>query len=503
MSAVWDKIFGNSQPPANDSPRLLRIAPDEPSRAADATTVDYASDRKSNGQGNLMESLPNSVVVGRTFDSIGRRNESLRSQLDAIEFAFSNIESIRAHFHDILQPIDQVLQDIERTKTDHREAERKLEALTSAHDQIKGDHAALGVERDALSLKHEEASLRARDLEQSLRIAEAGLTEARASLVDRNAKVDRVERELEDSKRRLLMVSDQLPALRAEFNAKEKRLQEVEQIRATLQDQHNLLTQENRSLRARIEELVGNTSKLNRQLSETESRHVEATRRVGELEAALQQETASHAKLRTTHFDDVETHRLNLSNLREELNSMNARSEAAERLLADSRNELRERNSTIRALEQQSMEGSLMVQARERSIADMERDLAATRTQLAEVEAARAALLERSTDLVKALETRDGTLQRAEQKIAALDARLSDQARIAASERDLRDERINKLREQLEAESAARAFAEGALQSARQERAGWPRDTEAKSAAREDEPATGESGRDKVTRLRG
>ena len=63
-----------------------------------------------------------------------------------------------------------------------------------------------------------------------------------------------------------------MPALRAEFVAKEKRLQEVEQQRAALQDQNALMAQENRSLRARIEEFVANASKLNRQLSDLESR---------------------------------------------------------------------------------------------------------------------------------------------------------------------------------------------------------------------------------------
>ena len=51
-------------------------------------------------------------------------------------------------------------------------------------------------------------------------------------------------------------MSEQLPALRADFAAKEKRLQEVEQQRANLQDQHDLSTQENHSLRKRIEDFV-------------------------------------------------------------------------------------------------------------------------------------------------------------------------------------------------------------------------------------------------------
>jgi len=76
------------------------------------------------GQGRGGEATPKSLKVARTFDSIGRRNESLRAQLDAVEFSFRNIELIRSQFYDALGPIDQTLVEIERTKVAHLEAER-------------------------------------------------------------------------------------------------------------------------------------------------------------------------------------------------------------------------------------------------------------------------------------------------------------------------------------------------------------------------------------------
>ena len=115
----------------------------------------------------LGEATPKSLKVARTFNSIGRRNESLRAQLDAVEFSFRNIELIRSQFYDVLGPIDQTLVEIERTKVAHLEAERKLEALTDALDRLKGDHAGLTLERNALALKQEELSGRVTDLEKS------------------------------------------------------------------------------------------------------------------------------------------------------------------------------------------------------------------------------------------------------------------------------------------------------------------------------------------------
>ena len=504
MSSVWDKLFGNSQAPANDSQGLPipyqsggELSPIKP-----ASAVGSLGALATLGQGRGGEATPKSLKVARTFDSIGRRNESLRAQLDAVEFSFRNIEVIRSQFYDALGPIDQTLVEIERTKVAHLEAERKLEALTDALDRLRSDHAGLTLERNALSAKQEELSARVKDLEKAIAAAESASSEARAALADRSAKLERTERELEDNRRRLHTVSEQLPALRAEFAAKEKRLQEVEQQRANLQDQHDLSTQENHSLRKRIEDFVATGSKLNRQLSELESRRDDLARRVEELEAALHQETTAHAKLKAAHLDAAESHRLTASNLREELSAMNARSEAAERLLAEARADLRERDAAIRGFEQRALEHSLVAKSKETALADLEKDLTSVRASHAEVEAARAALNQRSIELAKALEGKEAALQRAEQKIETLKSRIGEQGKAMSSERALFEERLAKLKEQLEAEQAARAFAEGALQAARQER-GVRRQDPDSATSKDPHPAPGETAREKITRLRG
>jgi crescentin len=502
MAAGWGKLFGAGQTPeTGDGPRLGRPAPHE----STGVFVGKAANDRISSQAPANESdaeLPHSVVLARTFDSIGRRNESLRAQLDAIEFAFNNIEVIKTHFHDVLQPINDVLGDIEqRATTNQRDTESKHEALTGAHNQLKGDHSLLVVERDGLSNRHEDLQAKSKLLETSLNTAEASLTEARASISERNLKIDRLERELEDAKRRLVTVQDQLPAIRAEFAIKEKRLQEVEQARANLHDQHNILTQENQSLRTRAEELVASSSKLNREVGELEGDLADARRRIGELESSFKQETAAHSKLRSTHVEASETHRATLASLQSEFNSVTARSEAAERILADARDELRGRNAIIRVLEQQAVEGSLAVQARDRSLADMEKDLSAARQQISELDVARSALVERTTDLTKVAQTRESALERATSRIESLEAKIADLTRSAAIAKEHWEQTVVKLTDRLDAEVAARTFAEGALQTARQERGNWQRD--ARPAPDQQAPTANEVPNDKVTRLRG
>jgi chromosome segregation ATPase len=352
------------------------------------------------------------------------------------------------------------------------------------------------VDRNALALKQGEFVARVHDLEAAIQKSTIEVNEARAGLATHSARADRLERELEDSKRRLAVVTEQLPSLRTEFVAKEKKLQEIEQQRANLEDRYKLSTQEVRSSRNRVEEMVASASKLNRQINELEGRNTDALRRIGELEASLAQETAAHARLKTTHLDDSEAHRLSVTNLKEEINALNVRSEGAERLLAEARAELRERNTTIRAHEQSASETSVMLQTSQQTAADLERTLEATHAKHAETEAARAALEGRAGDLARDLANRTTALKRAEEQVAALEASMAAEVKLAISELEQRDALILKLRADLETQSSARAFAEGALQSARQERVSWRGAQEANASA------PNESSRDKLSRLR-
>ena len=85
-------------------------------------------------------------------------------------------------------------------------------------------------------------------------------------------------------------------------------------------------------------------------------------------------------------------------------------------------------------------------------------------------EVARTIGVEQSSTLAKSLHEKEVALQRAEQKVATVEARFDEYKKATVGDRALFEEKIAQLTEQLDAKSAARLFAEGALRSARQER---------------------------------
>jgi len=463
MRPVLAKLFGSGPVSAKTSQRSAIIQELE-SKTASAPEGDAFWQERDES------SALKSEKVSCTFDSIGRRNETLRAQLESIEFSFRDIVSIRTQFHDALTSIDQTLVEIERTKVAHLEAERKLENLTAANDRLHRDRAGLTVERDAQAVAQDELLARASDLEEMVRAGEAASSAALAMLAERSAKLEQTEQDLEDNRRALHALSEQLPAIRTEFVTKETRLREVEQRHAALNDHCGLLTQENDALRTKIEELVVNASKLSRQLSELRGERDELKGLLRERETSFDHETAAHAKLKAAHFEAIEAQRLSEANLQEKLSATTTRLEAAEQLLVEARAGMHEQDATIRESEQRVLEKSLEAKSLEAQVADLEKDLASARAGHMEAEVARTVGVEQSGTLAKSLHGKEVALQRAEQKVATVEAKFDEYKKATLGDRALFEEKIAKLTKQLEAESAARLFAEGALRSARQER---------------------------------
>jgi chromosome segregation ATPase len=127
-----------------------------------------------------------SEKIASTFESIGRRNETLREQFESIEFSFRNIEAIRTQFQDALTEINEILAEIERTKVTHLEAEQKLESVTAAHEHLKAAHLdALEVQRLSkanLQEKLDATTARLETTERLLAKARAGMHEQDATI---------------------------------------------------------------------------------------------------------------------------------------------------------------------------------------------------------------------------------------------------------------------------------------------------------------------------------
>jgi crescentin len=221
---------------------------------------------------------------------------------------------------------------------------------------------------------------------------------------------------------------------------------------------------------------------------------------LGKLETSYDHETEAHAKLKAAHFDAMEAQRLCEGGLREKLSATTTRLEAAEQLLVEARAGMHEQEAAIRESEQRVLEKSLEAKSLEAQVADLEKDLASARAGHADAEVARTLGAEQTTTFAKSLQEKEVALQRAEQKAATVEAKFDEYKKTTFGDRASLEEKIAQLTEQLDAESAARLFVEGALRSARQERSA--RRQEGHDVATGSPSAETESADSKVTWLR-
>ncbi len=507
MSAVWEKLFGNQKSPvANDPPPrqsalgLSTLGPQgqSPTSFAPPTLGPQASTAPppvpqapqglplvnhahSAAPAQQQPAMPR-VIVGETFNSIGLRNEGLREQLEKIELAFQNIDGIRASFHEVLSPVDGLIRDLERTKSELFDVSAKMRSKTDALDQLRTEHLEATAARDDLFENHARLKDESQQLETSLRSAETELAENRFITGVKDDRIEQLERDFGNGARRLVQLDDELAALKLESMAREKRLQEIDEQRLSLLDQNTILAQEGRALRARAEDLSATISKLNRQLSELEVRHGEAARRNADLESSALRDAAAHTKFKTAHDETMESHRVRAAALQSEFETVRARHEASERILSESRRELLEKNIAHRDLEQKLADTSVQAASHQKRGEKLADDLTAMRAQNEELDSSRKALNEQYDALARSLRTKEAALARAEKKIVTLDARFMEMKAATDNKRDQLSAKIAELSDQLAAERASRAFAEGALQSARAERLAFNRDAASSKA---------------------
>ena len=480
MSTVWNKLFGNGPIAANDEAAQGA----GPASGAPATTAAEPARTTSGLVGAPPRPTDIRLSTDDSFDAIGQRNETLRNQLDGIAESFRDIENIRGQFEAIISPIARLLRDLEEARSNLEESRQRHASLSIAHDELQREQRATAKDRDALVEQRDSLQIENRQLHHASREVESSLAEAQIAVNDGSLKIANLERSLEGAILRARGLEEANAAMRATLDDREKALTDVEQRRAFLSHQFELAEEEGRALRGQLEEQSHETSKMARLHAEVDAQRNEFARKASELEGQLALESGAHAKLRSTRQDESEAHRIHVGSLSGELSAARARAETAERLLAEARQELRDKLQEMRTSERRALDVEAHAQNQAKKQAELARELAAAKQRLTEVEASRASLIEKSSGLAKAAKAGENALQRADEKIALLETRLAESANAAQLQRAQFEAKLAQLGEQAQSESAARAYAEGALQSARRERLSMQRELVARRGGR-------------------
>ena len=421
-----------------------------------------------------------------SLEAIGMQNETLRTQIEEVEHGFEHLEEVKGLFHGLLSPMSELLADFEATKARLQEARTKLGFLEDAHEGLSARHAAVLAERDLVAEAKNALLRENREMEQRAQRVDTALSEAQLGLREHAATKEKLEREVDIQARRTIAFADEIRRLKDELSSKDQSLANLELSLKVATDQGALLSQENATLRDSTQNLASRLETSSRRVADCESLLDQGQHRLAALEQALAEEQSTHASLRAKHLDHVERSRSETATLSNTVHAVRGRVEVTNKILDQTRAQLREKIDELRAAERRLLESGIQIDGLEKGARALRDDLAAVNERVAGTERVREALVDQVNGLSEAGRVKEAALQSALRTIEQLTARVEEATGARQRAKDELERRTAALQDEIARVRAERQLADGALEASRTER----------QQARRAAPAIGDSHRE-------
>ncbi|MBV9346431.1 MAG: hypothetical protein JOZ70_03730 [Pseudolabrys sp.] len=400
---------------------------------------------------------------------MGEENEVLRHLLSDTGRKIGALDELKDAFDKIVTPFNNTLRALEQEKSQNLSLRGLLAENRSAYESLRTKFYEL--EKKATAQEAENDRLR-EDLElsrETLRGLESARSELNNRIASQNAQLGDLERQLatESTQRRSLSESNRV--LNDQLDASEKRSLGIESELAAARERIALLEQDRATANAALEQAVNESARLNRRFTESEAALAMARTQLAKLEANFAEAHAERTHLAAALEETKEKHAVEANGLQVRLDALQSRAATAERLLAETRQNLIARTEEARAFDRKATEATIARHSAEKRLSQIEGLHEARERQIKDLEHSRLALVERSNSLTKTLKLRETGLARAEEKIQTLTERSGRLEADIQIGRTNVEKRVEDLTASLQRERMERAVVEGALEAARKD----------------------------------
>lgn len=429
--------------------------------------------------------------ASHTWTEIGRRvgadNETLRNLLVDIGHRIEALDALRDTFGELVGPIDQALRALEQEKFDNvhlrsmlGEMRAKQEALQTETKELTRKVVSSEAERERLRQESEQS-------QHAVAALEAANTELTNELELARARLLELESELARESAATRLLNDHKEKLTEHAMTASKRLAELEAEVGSLREWIVLRENENRTLQTSLDQIAGENARYSRRITEHETSLEKARLHYEQLKTGLAAAEAERSKLIAAADEANERRRSETNALSTRLEAVSSRAAAAEKLLAEVRQNLQARAEENSAAERKVVEATIARDATDKKLESVQKMLQMKERQVQDLEQVRAKLTERIRTLVKTEKERDADVVRAEEKARMLAERVAQLEAEAEANHLKAEESIAELNSQLQSEHRERIVSEGALFKVRTSYAELQRQV--------DEYAAGQNGR--------
>jgi crescentin len=403
--------------------------------------------------------------------SIGERHEFITSSLEDAAAALQSLKAIESGIERARKAID--------IEFDGRRDERsEVVALNALLEHVRLELSAGGA-------RELELQTRLNTVEAALAEAKALKTEAETGAAARQAEAARLTTAfnaarsevgelkslLEQASRQLAQSQEDTASLRVRIDELEARRQEAEARASAVSQSRALVEAERGALERRAEAQTAELGQLGRAVAELEGRLSAESARARGLEASFQAAQADIERLTQAMDEQAANARVHLETAEMRLDTAQARAARLEDENGELNRQLQEAVTRDRSGERELADMRQRMERAEERTRALEADLSSVRQELLASEGARAAAVERSERLTETLQGRSADVKRLGDEAGALQARIASLETELAGERNAAADRARTLTDLIERERSEHSIAQGALESARKDRA--------------------------------
>jgi crescentin len=398
---------------------------------------------------------------------LGEDNEALRNLLVETGRKISELEEFRASFASVVEPANKALRALEHEKTQNIGLRRALTQTRAGYEALHTRCA--DIEAKAATAESANKQLR-QDLEKALdatREVKSGKAELANELAVARATIADLERRLTQQAAAGLGLSEDNRRLRDQAVEADTKIGHLDGELTAAREKLVFLEGDNRSSQKSLDQAVAEAARLSQRLSESETALVTAKARLLKVETALAEVEAAHDRLTVDLKDTSERYHADNTKLDRQVEALQARASAADKLLVSTRQLLVTRSEEARSSERKAREALFARDTAEKKLSEIKAAIKLKESQVEELEKTRSTLHERSTMLAHSLRSCKVQLDEAEDKIRASNERAENLATEFNVGRATFERRAEELKAMLDEERLERQVVEGALAATR------------------------------------
>jgi crescentin len=408
-------------------------------------------------------------VASDVGSRIGEENEALRNLLFDTGRKINELDELKSAFDKIVTPFNNTLRSLEQEKSQNLSLNAQLAESRGAYDKLRSD--VYQIEKRATLLGSENERLR-EDLElarEAVRSLESHRNDINSQIAAQNAQISELERQVAQETTQRRTLSENKRTLTDHLEAAEKRNATLEGDLAAARERVALLENEQQTTKLSLDQALEEIARISRRLTESENTLTTTRTQLARVEGNFAETHAERSRLATALDEAKEAHQTERNALNMRLDALQSRASTAERLLAETRQNLVSRTEEVRTFDRKAVEATIAKNNADKRLAQIESTHEARERQIKDLEQSRATLVERTNALTKTLKTREAALARAEDRNQSLTERAARlEADIQVSRTNI-EKRVEDLNSSLQRERMERAVVEGALEAARKD----------------------------------